>query len=88
MPTEPLTQEAIFLELKKSAGIALPLFSLLALVTSVLGVGLGCVDFMEEAIAHFQGANDSIIKAENTTSTGYCVDVWAGTVGGGHDACS
>ncbi len=50
--TEPLTQEVIFLELKKSAGIALPLFSLLALVTSVLGVGLGCVDFMEEAIDH------------------------------------
>ena len=52
IPTESLTQEAIFLELKKSAGIALPLFSLLALVTSVLGVGLGCVDFMEEAIDH------------------------------------
>ena len=30
----------------------MPLFSLLALVTSVLGVGLGCVDFMEEAIDH------------------------------------
>ena len=40
----------IFASLRAAAGVALPLFSLLALVTSLLGVGLGCVDFMEDAM--------------------------------------
>ena len=37
----------IFDQLRDSAGLALPIFSLLAVVTSLLGVGLGCVDFAE-----------------------------------------
>ena len=44
----PLTEEDIFEKLHQSSGFSLPLFSFFALVTSVLGVGLGCVDFMEE----------------------------------------
>mmetsp|Transcript_11125 Transcript_11125/g.24083 ORF Transcript_11125/g.24083 Transcript_11125/m.24083 type:complete len:506 (-) Transcript_11125:30-1547(-) len=50
VPASPLTEEAVFEKLRQSAGLALPLFSFFALVTSVLGVGLGCVDFMEEAL--------------------------------------
>lgn len=48
---EPLSEERIFTDLRASAGLALPAFSFLALVTSVLGVGLGCVDFVEDALS-------------------------------------
>jgi hypothetical protein len=41
----------IFDQLRDSAGLALPIFSLLAVVTSLLGVGLGCVDFAEDAFS-------------------------------------
>ena len=41
------SKEQIFAALQSSAGVALPLFSLLALITSLLGVGLGCVDFIQ-----------------------------------------
>ena len=46
----PPTKEQIFASIHASTGVVLPLFGLLALVTSLLGVGLGCVDFMEDAL--------------------------------------
>merc|ERR1711907_852106 len=51
----PPSVSEIFNQLGDSAGLALPIFSLLAVITSLLGVGLGCVDFAEDAL----GSNDN-----------------------------
>ena len=44
--SEPPSREIIFEQLRRNAGLALPLFCFFAIVTSTLGVGLGTVDFL------------------------------------------
>lgn len=46
----PEDENTIFIRMLNSAGLALPTFCLLALATSVLGVGLGCVEFVGDIL--------------------------------------
>lgn len=62
-----LTASDIFDRLADSAGLALPIFSLLAVITSLLGVGLGCVDFAEDAMATGDKENDGRCNAVAAT---------------------
>uniref|UniRef100_A0A7S2MD73 Amino acid transporter transmembrane domain-containing protein n=1 Tax=Helicotheca tamesis TaxID=374047 RepID=A0A7S2MD73_9STRA len=68
----PSSSEEIFDNLRKSAGVAFPVFSFLAIVTSVLGVGLGCVDFMEDVLVSMSALKEkkgSTVKMKRAQAT-------------------